>query len=131
MIRREDVSVRTDNYTRAEALQRLFALRLRTESAEKLAQRIIRKRKRRLSARDRLGGKHCHNTRRDLFHNWREARNSSRARLLRLLRNRQERTRMYAKQCDCEQRTRSQDSPLHDGFACKRESNAESLSALF
>ena len=43
MVGREDVSVRTDNYARAEALQRLFALSLRSASAEKLAQRIIGK----------------------------------------------------------------------------------------
>jgi hypothetical protein len=30
-----------------------------------------------------------------------------------------------------EQRARSQNSSLHNGFACKRESDAQSVSALF
>src|SRR5215471_8735514 len=131
MIGCENVSVRADNYTRTEALQRLFALGLRTAAAKKLAQRIIGKRKPSLSARDRLGRKHCHNARRDLFHNRSEGCDNSLARLLRLLGYRPEHTRMYAKHCNCEQCTRSQDSPLHDGFTCKRESNAQSPAALF
>ena len=49
MIGCENVSVRADDYTRSKALQRLFAFSLRSAAAEKLAQRIIGKRKRRLS----------------------------------------------------------------------------------
>src|SRR5207247_7729694 len=122
-----DVSVRADNYTRAEALQRLFALSLRIASAEKLAQRIIGKWIRRLSPRDRLCGKHCHNTRRDLFHDGREGRNNSLARLLRLLRCDGRHARLNAKHRESEQRVRPQNFVPHKEFACTRESEAQSL----
>src|SRR5262249_5095858 len=120
-----------NDYTRTKALQRLFALRLRTPSAEKLAQRVIRKRKGRLSARDCLCGKYCHNARRDFFHNWREGRNNSLARLLRLLCCDRRHTRVHARRRGCEKHVRFQNCVHHKEFACKRESDAHSLAALF
>src|SRR5215469_1270059 len=128
MIGGEDVSVRTDDHTRAEALQCLFALSLRSAPTEKLTQRIIGKRKPRLRARHRLCGKYRHDTRRDLLHNRPEGRYNSLARLLRQARDQ---TSVTAQHHECEQRTRSQNPPVHDGFACKKESDAQAISALF
>ena len=98
--------IRTNNYAGTEALQRLFALSLRSASAEKLPQRIIRKRKCRLSARDRLCGKYRHNTGRDLLHDGREGRDNSLACLLRLLRHYKRQTGVHAQHGQCEQRAR-------------------------
>src|SRR5438477_12437568 len=131
MIGCQDVTVGANDYTRTKALQRLFALRLRTPSPEKLAQRIIGKRKGRLSAGDCLCGKYCHNTRRNLFHNWREGCNNSFARLLRLLCCDRRQTRVHVQRRECKQRVRSQNCVHDKQFACKRESDAHSLAALF
>src|SRR4029077_5219250 len=92
-----------NDYTRAEALQRLFALSLRSASAEKLPQRIIGKRKRRLSARDRLIVKHGHNTQRDLLPDRREGSDNPFARLLRLLPCDGRDARVDAQHRECEQ----------------------------
>src|SRR5207244_12982484 len=67
MISRENVSIRANDHAGPEALQRLFALPLRKLSAEKLSQRVVRKRKRLLCPRDRLSGEYSNHAGRHLL----------------------------------------------------------------
>jgi len=78
-----------------------------------------------------LRRRHCDDTRRDLFHQRRKRCNNSLARLLGLLRCERETD-------SCEHTTPRvmkarmiSESSLHNGFTCKRESDAQSVSALF
>ena len=130
MIGCKDVSLGANDYTEPRPLQRLFPLSSRSSISEKLPQPTIRKRKRRLSARDSLCGKHCHDTRRDLFHNRSERRDNSLARLLWLLRYRRDQVRLHIEPCEDEECARSHSSRLHNTLTAK-ENRTHNLYRLF